>query len=409
MAVRRVSGVRRQASGVRRQVSGIRYQVLVVMAVLGLGACEEGTAPVPATGFTAVAAGAQHSCGLSGDGAVYCWGRGYNGELGIGTLLPGVAGPVHTATAVRFRDITAGYYHTCGLGEDDRAYCWGWNRWGQVGVEDTESVFVREPTPVAGGHAFTRLAAGWYHTCGVTRFGEVLCWGNNEDGQLGDGTTTNRSAPTPVAASGPFREVGAGAFHSCATDATDRAYCWGRNIEGQLGTGSREPSAVPLAVAGGEAFRVLDGGRGHTCGVTGEGSIYCWGSNNHGELGTRSVGEAGLPGSRTPAQVARSQAYVSVSAGTDYTCAVDEPGTGYCWGAGVYGQLGLGTTADENSPRVVSRPSFSAIAASNGTHTCGVTPSRQLYCWGSGEAGQLGNPSTTATALPLPVVNPEPF
>ncbi|HSH44442.1 MAG TPA: hypothetical protein VK966_01165 [Longimicrobiales bacterium] len=391
----------------RRRPAGGIVPLAAMLAVLG-GCDGDGTGPLPSTGFTAVAAGAAHSCALGTDGRAYCWGRGHNGELGVGTLTPGVSAPAPTAAAPAFEDITAGYYHTCALTAEGTAYCWGWNSWGQAGIADPDETFIRAPTPVAGEHTFTRLVAGWYHTCGLTEEGAVYCWGNNGDGQLGDGTQSHRRTPQPIVAQGPFSELAVGGFHTCAAGAGGQAYCWGRNIEGQLGDGGRIASTAPVPVSSELAFQALDAGRAHTCGVSGT-AIYCWGSNDYGQLGTGRPGERGLPGSTRPSQVARDQAFVSVTAGSDHTCAVDEPGTGYCWGAGAFGQLGLGTTADQASPRMVQRPEFRQIAAGFRTHTCGVSSGQRLYCWGTGDVGQLGNPATTATSVPLQVVNPEPF
>ena len=361
--------------------------------------CDDGATIILDGPLEQVAAGGAHTCVLDPDGAAWCWGRGYTGELGDGSTSVRWSA-VRVDVPEPLASITAGYFHTCGLGDSGTAYCWGWNRYGQVGIEGQPDV-VPDPSPVAGGLTFVALAAGWYHTCGIAATGEAYCWGRNESGQLGDSTTVNRPVPTPVAGGATFAAVAGGAHHTCALSDARAALCWGGNAEGQLGDGTAERRLSPVAVTGGHAFLSIDGGRGHTCGLTPGDEILCWGSNAHGELGVGDTQPPATPGRVTPTQVIRDQAYRAVSAGADYSCAVDAGGVGYCWGSGGQAQLGTTLTSDRSQPTVVRTRGFRTISASMGTHTCGIDQNRQAACWGAGDTGQLGLPGTTYTTVPL--------
>jgi len=371
------------------------------MLVLAVGACTDGTGPVLDLALSETAVGRGHSCGIDTSGGLYCWGRGYDGQLGIGPAST-TSRPFPADLDRSFASVTAGYDHTCGLIADGRAFCWGWNPWGQLGL-GVGGTGVNRPNPVAGDHRFTVLAAGWYHTCGITVAGELLCWGYNGDGQLGTGDLQLREVPVPVASTASFTAVAAGGAHTCATATSGDTFCWGRNSEGQLGDGTTDRRATPTRVSGGVRYRALTAGRGHTCGLTTDRAIYCWGGNGNGQLGVNSVSRPGVPGTTVAALVARNQAYVQVSAGNDYTCAVDADGTGYCWGRAEYGQLGVATVEDQAQPRLIPAPRFRSITTGPGTHTCGIDNAGRPFCWGNADHGGLGASATTYSPVPIRV------
>lgn len=385
-----------------------RLTVLALAAAAVAAGCGDPLSPVPVERWATVVTGGDHSCALSADGEAYCWGRGGNAETGIGQAVD-VNRPLPVDTNRRFVALTAGLRHTCALQADGTAECWGWNGWGQLGVGRDVGALHR-PNTVATDARFVALSAGWYHTCGLTTDGALLCWGLNSDGQLGTGTGQDSAlAPVPVALAESFSALGAGGFHTCGVAASGpdagRVHCWGRNTEGQLGTGDTEPRSVPSPIVGSSGYRAVSAGRAHTCAITADGAreIHCWGANGHGQLGARSFGQPGLPGSTGPVRAHRDVPFATVSAGLDFTCATDTAQQGYCWGAGAAGQLGVATVDDLNRPSHMARRPFEIIAAAEGTHACGVAPDGALYCWGSGLAGQLGHHDITFTAVPVEV------
>jgi len=229
--------------------------------------------------------------------------------------------------------------------------------------------------------------------------GTAYCWGYNEYGQLGDGTTADRSNPTAVSGGLQFATISAGSFHTCGTTTTGEAYCWGRNESGQLG--SPLETSTPQLVDGGFTFSSVSAGFSHTCGVTTHGDAYCWGDNGFGQVGdsTRST-------RREPTPVKDGSDFVTVSAGGSYSCGLRAPGEVWCWGYNEYGQLGTPAasecTVEDQLGHVTYFPCnlipvhgaeslLLAQVSSNTQHTCGLTTDQAVYCWGAGRYGQLGN------------------
>jgi len=199
--------------------------------------------------FVAVAAGDQYSCGLTTSGAAYCWGDNGSGELGNGnSTSSGV--PVPVAGGLNFVALSAGYSHACGLTRDGAAYCWGSNGSGELGNGTTQES--TSPIAVSGGLTFAAITAGQGATCGVTTGGAAYCWGYNGYGQLGNAAAplTNAPNPTPLLVSGglTFATVSTGYLHTCGVTPQGAAYCWGDNSEGELGDGSTaiHPTSVPV-------------------------------------------------------------------------------------------------------------------------------------------------------------------
>ena len=190
------------------------------------------------------------------------------------------------------RVISAGGAHTCGLDLQGAATCWGANAAGQLGL-GTASDSVGSPTNVDTQLRFETISSGGSHTCAVTGAGEIHCWGNNQVGQLGDGSREIRTLPVAVASTERFATISAGLDHTCALTETGLAYCWGWNASGQLGDGSgdQSPKLVPTLVAVVPALQSISAGAAHSCGLGVDGVAYCWGDNLGGRLGA----EAGEP------------------------------------------------------------------------------------------------------------------
>lgn len=220
------------------------------MGQLGDGTTTAHATPTPVSGalqFVQLAAGAFHACGLTAGGSLYCWGGNASGELGIGSVV-GHAAPTLVTGSNQYAAVTAGNELTCALTIGGAAYCWGSNLYGAIG-NGTSNNALMSPTPVSGGIVFAGIAAGAFHVCGISTAGPTFCWGDNSSGQVGDGTTTDRTSPTKVSGSTAFTSVGAGFAHTCALTAAGATYCWGLNASGQLGNGTLLSQVAPTAVS----------------------------------------------------------------------------------------------------------------------------------------------------------------
>ena len=356
-------------------------------------------------------AGGAYTCGLTSVGVPYCWGLNDNGQLGnnstaasstpVAVLLPtGVTSFVHMSAGLG-EPVFGGGQATCALTSAGTAYCWGSNNHGQLGDGTTDEshtpVMVTLPAGVSG---FTYVAVGAEHACGLTSTGATYCWGNNASGQLGNGSPGD--SPTPVAVTLPagvsgFAKITAGGSHTCALTATGAAYCWGDDAQGQLGNGPGGSSDTPVAVnlpAGVSGFAKLTAGGFHTCGLTATGEGYCWGDDSIFQLGNGPAGSSDAPMAiELPTGVS---GFTELAAGGFHSCGVASTGTTYCWGVVVDGDALVAI----DQPAGVS--SFTRLAAGI-DHTCGLTSAGAGYCWGFGYAGQLGNSSTADSSTPVPV------
>ena len=320
---------------------------------LGTGDTIPSTRPAAVSGtleFVSLSAGGRHTCGLTTGGRVYCWGANSWGQLGDSTTENRPL-PVEVTGDLIFTSVSAGGYHTCAVALDSTVYCWGANNLGQLGTNDTNSRVV--PVAVFGGLKFTSVSAGGGHTCGVTLDFEPYCWGNNDGGQLGDGLGVTSAVPVRVAGVLHFRSVTAGGGHSCGIGAIEWdgvSFCWGQNSNGQLGDGTFANKLAPQTIAGGLTFQSLDAGMNHTCGI-GAGGSYCWGQGVFGQLGNG--GDLTQP---SPAQVSGSVTYQSVDAGGGHTCGVGPGNLVLCWGRNSSGELGDGTRRNSTVPIEVINP-----------------------------------------------------
>jgi len=374
------------------------------------------------SGVTAVATGSDDSCALTSAGAVTCWGYNGFGELGDGTTMQR-ATPVSVVGATSgIAMIAAGFEHTCALTSTGGVTCWGNNSSGQLGDGTTsgpDTCFTigdycdATPVNVSGlASGITAITAGGAHTCALTSGGEVLCWGDDQLGQLGDGGTANRATPVGVSGlSAGVIEIAAGSNHTCALMSTSVVKCWGDNSYGQLGDGTSTGRLTPVQVTGLTGVTAITAGAGnHTCALTSAGQVSCWGSNVDGELGNgTNSGPLGCsPGGNfcdpTPVSVTGLASKVTaIAAGSHHTCALTSAGGVACWGNNADGELGNGTTTQSTTPVKVSGLTSGVVALASGfNHTCAATKTGAARCWGNDVSWQLGNDDLNG--LPVTVV-----
>jgi alpha-tubulin suppressor-like RCC1 family protein len=365
-----------------------RAALLAVAAVFLFGA--GGSAAGGPSSEASIAAGYEHTCAILAR-AAKCWGDNVFGQLGDGSDVEARSRPVAVSgLGSGVRAIAAGTFFSCAVADDDGARCWGDNEHSQLGDGTTID---ERATPVAVSGLSTgveAIAAGDEHACALLDGGGVKCWGSNGEGELGDGTTRNRR--TPVAVSGlsaGVQAISAGDSHTCALLDSGGVQCWGDNEDGQLGDGTRKSRPTPTPVSGlARGVRAIAAGDSHTCALRDSG-VACWGLNEDGELGdgtttkrsTLPVSVTGLPGGLR-----------SITAGSDsfHTCAVLTDGGVRCWGDNDRGQLGDGTTVNRSTPVALDALTGVEATASGSYHTCALLSTGGFTCFGRNEAGQLG-------------------
>jgi alpha-tubulin suppressor-like RCC1 family protein/tRNA A-37 threonylcarbamoyl transferase component Bud32 len=298
--------------------------------------------------------------------------------------------------------IVAGGTHSCLINAVGQARCWGNNDHGQLG--DASGSATNVPFVLDVGTQFVAVAAGSSHTCAIGRDGAAWCWGNNDHGQSGDRSLRPKLAPVRVADAHIFWAIAAGDAHTCALDAYGAPWCWGSNAHGQLGDPAATESAVPMTAGrGAKRFVTIAAGSSFTCALAANGRASCWGENGGGQLGDGSNFDRALP-----VDVASGQ-FTSIAAGSNHACGITADGEAYCWGRNTFGQLGDGGTFDRNTPvRVRGGARFTSITA-GGSHTCAVAVDGTAYCWGQNTYGQLGTGSAADVAQPSNVADGHVF
>ena len=281
--------------------------------------------------------------------------------------------------------------HTCAVKEDSTVRCWGFNAGGQLG--DGTTTNRSSPVQVPALSGAVSVATGDFHSCALLSGGTVRCWGANTEGQLGDGSTSTRL--TPVAVSGLVNAVAltAGNFHTCAVLVDGSARCWGRNLAGQIGDGSTTRRLVPVAVNVANVV-ALAAGSTHTCALLADGTARCWGANAQGQ-----VGDGSTTGRLSPVVVTGLSQAVALATGSFHSCAVRADGTARCWGTNSNGELGDGSTANRSAPVRVSGIAAAVSLAAGGHHTCAQLGAGGVQCWGRNTSGQLGDGSTASPRL----------
>ena len=328
--------------------------------------------------------------------------------------------------------IASAGYHTCVIASDEgmpnyQVYCWGRNDFGQLGNNSTTNSSVPVAVNTSGvlnGKTIKSIAVGHMHTCAIASDNKVYCWGRGGSGDLGNNSTTNSSVPVAVYTAGvlngkTIKSLTAGNYHNCVIASDDLVYCWGNGNDGQLGNNAFVDSLVPVAVnrtgaLSGKTIKSIASGGDHVCVIASDGLLYCWGNNWNGRLGNNSETNSAIPVAVVMSGAFSGKTIKSIAGGNGNSCAIASDNQPYCWGHNGSGQLGNNTTNFSLVPTPVDKSGIlngriTKMIGSGGDHVCLIaeTPlayDGQVVCWGSNANGQLGNNSTTNSLIPIGVM-----
>ena len=340
-------------------------------------------------------------------GSAWAWGFNGSGQLGNGaTADSSTPVAVSLPSGTNVTAIAGGGNHSLALTTTGQVLGWGFNFDGELGNGTTTSSSTPVPVSLPSGTIATAIAAGNSHSLALTSTGQVLAWGYNGYGQLGNGTTTSSS--TPVAISLPSGAsviaIAGGLFHSLALTSTGQVLAWGYNVDGELGNGTNTKSSTPVQVSlpSGTTVTAIAAGSTHSLALTSTGQVLAWGANGYGQLGNGSINNSNIP---VQVSLPSGFAVTAVDGGDIFSLALTSTGQVLAWGSNAYGQLGNGTLTDRITPTVANVPSGTIVIAiaAGSIHSLALTSTGQVLAWGDNTNGQLGDGTNTSSSTPVMV------
>jgi alpha-tubulin suppressor-like RCC1 family protein len=386
------------------------------------------TAVIPsASKWVQFAAGNYHTCGLTSENKIYCWGRGTDGQLGnnstSNSLTPVAVDTSGVLSGKTIVSMVAGSHHTVVLDSNGKIYTWGKNMYGQLGINSTTA----SSSPVAviangalNGKTITSIVAGYGMTYAIDSVGQAYGWGYGWAGALGNNSTSDSLVPSAVYTSGVLSgkvitSLATGSEFGLALCTDGKVYAWGRNNVGQSGDNSTTQSTIPVAtvmtgVLSGKTITSILAGSSSSLAIDSAGKMYSWGYNANGTLGDNSTTNSSIPVAVVSTGALSGKVIISAKANNYVVVALDNAGKLYSWGGNTYGQLGNNSTTQSTVPIVVpttgvlSGKTITKVAVSD--HVVVLDSDGQGYAWGFNNAGQLGNSLTTNSLVPITIAAP---
>ena len=344
------------------------------------------------------------------DGAVWGWGTGSSGELGEATVAVNRSSPVSVVGNHSFTRVACGgSFNVAVKANDGSCWAWGLGATGQLG-QGSSAVSRSSPVSVVGAHSFDKISCGVSHTVAIkSNNGTAWMWGGNSNGQLGDSSTTTRSSPVSVVGAHSFGNISAGSFHASGLKSDNgTAWCWGQNNSGQLGDGSATNRSSPVSVVGDHSFDKISAGNTFTLALKGnDGSCWAWGLGTSGQLAQGSSAVA----RSSPVSVVGNHSFdkIAISGGSHALALKANDGSAWSWGFGTSGQLGDGSIITKSSPvSVVGGHSFIDISIDS-ISSFGLKANGEVWSWGSRLNGQLGDNYSEIATSPMQVVGSHAF
>lgn len=377
--------------------------VITVVATSGSSSITQTVQVIPA--FTSLAAGNNAVCAVR-QGRLFCWGLNQNGDLGVGDTnertIPTAVASMQTGVTT----VSVGLLHGCAI-KSGGLYCWGWNGVGQVGIGGTSGSVLNPSAVVNMNAGVTKVAAGTLHTCAI-KSGLVYCWGSNSSGEIGIGSTGgNIATPVHVTLPESVIDVATGQETSCAIGQSGALYCWGRNDYGQIGDGTTTNRPSPVQISMGSGVTVskiaLSISYNYACAITNV-DVRCWGQNDNGELGNGTQTASSVPTIVTGLQ---GNTFTDITTGGETTCIVAS-GAVRCWGTNAYGVLDTSSHVGMSLVPVpaVNLASGVSIIRAALNYNCAIQNGLGL-CWGRDQGGNLGTNVVGDNPAPSPIVDPD--
>jgi alpha-tubulin suppressor-like RCC1 family protein len=345
---------------------------------LGTGSFTSSSVPVPVANgaipagvtITQSAMGGYNTVALGSDGNLYTWGYGGVGELGNGATnssnVPVAVSAGAIPAGTTFKQVAAGAYNDIALTTTGTVYSWGYGPYGGLGNGTTGMALTPVAVTLPAGTTVTQIAAGADENLALTSTGQVLAWGYNGDGELGNGTRTNASVPTPVSAGAMpagtvITQIASGGYDGMALSQAGAVYTWGYNSNGQLGNGTTVSSLTPVAMSAGaipagSTITQIAGGGLHSLVLTSTGNVYTFGSNSNGQLGNGTTTDSSVPVAVSAGAMPAGTTISKIAGGFVHSAALSSTGNVYTWGDNAYGELGNGLSANSSVPVAASLP-----------------------------------------------------
>jgi alpha-tubulin suppressor-like RCC1 family protein len=336
------------------------------------------------------------------EGGLWNWGHNTYVQLGDNTIT-NRSSPVQTICGgTNWKQVACGSYHTVAIKTDGTLWGWGYNQYGQLG----DSTIAPKNSPVqtiAGGTNWKQVSCGISHTAAIKTDGTLWTWGENTYGQLGDSTTINKSSPVQTICGGTnWKQADIGYWYIAAIKTDGTLWTWGYNNNGQLGDSTTTNRSSPVqTIAGGTNWKQVSCGISHTAAIKTDGTLWTWGYNGYGQLGDSTIIQRNSP----VQTICGGTNWKQVSGGNYHTDAIKTDGTLWSCGYNKYGQLGDSTSINKSSPVQTICGGTNWKQVKNGYyHTVAIKTDSTLWLWGYNKYGQLGDSTTTDRSSPVQTI-----